>query len=49
MKNICDELKNKIENIMIEKNNIIEKSKELLIESEKNIVKKKFYIVKFPN
>ena len=41
MKNICDELKNKIENIMIEKNNIIEKSKELLIESEKKYSKEK--------
>ena len=41
MKIICDELKSKLEIIMIEKNNIIEKSKELLIESEKKYSKEK--------
>ena len=41
MKIMCDELKNKLENIIIEKNNIIEKSKGLLIESEKKYSKEK--------
>ena len=41
MKIMCDELKNKLENIIIEKNNIIEKSKDLLIESEKKYSKEK--------
>ena len=41
MKIMCDELKNKLENIIIEKNNITEKSKGLLIESEKKYSKEK--------